>query len=39
MNLRKMILGANLPENVKIKDLRIPDEKATIVGWSGRKDR
>jgi hypothetical protein len=37
MNLKKMLLGKNFPEIVTEKDLRIPDEKATIMGWSGRK--
>ncbi len=37
INLRKMILGANFTKIVIAKDLRIPNEKETIMGWSGRK--
>jgi len=36
LNLRKMILGANFTETVIAEDLRIPNGKATIMGWSGR---
>jgi len=37
MNLRKMILGANFTEIVIAKDLRIPNENVTLLGWSGLK--